>query len=262
MPSGPIAKWRVRIAFLSLFVVFSAAAYFVAELGKLQEGMAARERQTALQAATDARQIDEALRQHPQNKFLQMIAMATKAEDDTNAAIEGLSNDIAPPGVLKTIDFFGTASQSDLEALRRDVKAAESNATASLPRYAALLKADRDNVEKYALAHVDKVTAGRFLQSIDSQHAEITALTSRVLSARADFYRAYDNYVAFLAQEFGRYKVDKGQFLFPLQFTVNRYNVVAQAMTAAANRVAELDQEGKTLRTSQQERWTQVIGAQ
>jgi hypothetical protein len=262
MPSDPNAKWRVRIAFLSLFVVFSAGAYFVAELAKLQEGMAARERQTALQAATDPKQIDEALRQHPQNRFLLLIAMATKAEDETNAALEGLSNEIAPPGILKNIDFFGAASQSDLEALRRDLKAAEANATTSLPRYTALLKAERDNVEKYALSHVDKSTAGRFLESIDRRHTEITDLTSRMLSARADFYRAYENYVAFLAQEVGRYKVDKGQYLFPLQFTVNRYNVVAQAMTAAANRVAELDQEEKSLRTLQQERWLQFINGQ
>jgi hypothetical protein len=262
MPSDSNAKWRVRIAFLSLFVVLTAGAYFVAELGKLQEGMAARERQTASQAATDAKGIGYSLRQHPQNKFLLLIAMATKAADETDAAIEKLSNDIAPPGIAKNLDFFGRASQSDLEALRRDLKAAEANAMTSLPRYTALLKAEHDNVEKYALAHVDKDSAGRFLQSIDRRHAEITALTSSMLSARADFYRAYENYVAFLAGEIGRYKVDKGQFLFPLQFTVNRYNVVAQAMTAAANRVAELDQEGKSLRTSQQERWTQFVDGQ
>jgi hypothetical protein len=262
MPSDPNAKWRVRIAFLSLFVVFSAGAYFVVELGKLREGMAARERQTALQAATDAKPIGESLRQHPQNKFLLLIAMATKAADETDAALETLSNDIASPGIAKTIDFFGTASPSDLEALRRDLKAAEANATTSLPRYTALLKAERDNVEKYALAHADKDTTARFLENIDRRHAEITALTSSMLSARADFYRAYENYVAFLVGEIGRFKVDKGQFLFPLQFTVNRYNVVAQAMTVAANRIAELDQEGKSLRTSQQERWTQFINGQ
>ena len=126
-----------------------------------------------------------------------------------------------------------------------------------LPRYVALLKAERDTVEGYLRANVDKGTAARFLASIDKRHADITDFTSRMLVARADYYRAYENYVAFLAREWGAYKVDKGQFLFPLQFTYNRYNAVAGAMTAAANRVVELDREGKTLLTSQQEQSTQ-----
>ena len=79
MPSDPNATWRVRIAFASLVVVFAAGAYLVTKLGKLQDGMAARERQTALQAVTDPKQIEAALRQHPQNRLLQTIAAATRA---------------------------------------------------------------------------------------------------------------------------------------------------------------------------------------
>jgi hypothetical protein len=258
MPSDPNTKWRVRIAFLSLFVVFSAGAYLVAELGKLREGLTARERQTALQAATDPKQVDEALRQHPQNRLLQLIAMATKAADETDAAIEKLSNEIVPPGIAKNINF-ATASQSDLEALRRDLKTAEANATTFLPKYTALLKAERDNVEKYALAHAEKDTVGRLLESIDKRHAEITAFISRMLSARADFYRAYENYAAFLATEFGIYKVENGQIVFPSQQTVDRYNAAAQATTLAATRVDELEQERKTLLTSQQEQRLQFV---
>ena len=109
MPSDPNANTRVRIAFLFLFVfmiVFSVGAYFVADLGKLQESIAARESQTALQGITDPKQIDEALRQHPSNKFLQMIAMATKAANETNAAIEKLSNEVEPPAISKDINFW------------------------------------------------------------------------------------------------------------------------------------------------------------
>jgi len=243
---------------LSLFVVFAAGAYFVTKLAKLQEGIVARQDQTALQAATDPKQIDEALRQHPQNRLLQLIAMATKAADETDAAIEKLSNDIAPPGISKNINF-GTASQSDLEDLRRDLKMAETNATTFLPKYTALLKAERDNVEKYALSHAEKDTVGRLLESIDKRHAEIIALMSRMLSARADFYRAYENYSAFLASEFGTYRVENGQLVFPSQQTVNRYNVVAGAITPAATRVDELEQERKNLLISQQERRTQFV---
>ena len=106
------------------------------------------------------------------------------------------------------------------------------------------MKTERDNVEKYALSlHVGKDTVRRLLDSIDKRHAEITAFTSRMLSARADFYRAYESYVAVLVGEFGAYKVVNGQFIFPFQRTVDRYNVAASAMIAASTRVAELEEE-------------------
>lgn len=258
MPPDPNATWRVRIAFASLVVVFAAGTYFLADLRKLQDDMAARARQTDLQAATDPKQIDAALKQQPQNRLLQTIAMATGAADETDAAIDKLSSDIVPSGVSRPINL-GTASRDDLEALRRDLKTAEANATSSLPQYVALLKAERDTIEKYARSHGEKDAAVRLLQSIDKRQAETTALMSRMLPARADFYRAYDNYVAVLIREFGTYKVDNGQFVFPFQLAVNRYNAAAQAMNAAAARVAELEQERKGLQASQQERWTQLV---
>jgi hypothetical protein len=257
MPSDPNPNTRVRIAFLCLFVfmiVLSVGAYFVADLRRLQESLAARESQTVLQGITDPRQMDEALRQHPSNKFLQMMAMATRAADETSAATEKLSNEVEPPAISKGI-ILGAASRSDLEALRRDLKTAEANATAFMPRYVALLKTERDSVEKYALSlHVDKDAVSRLLDSVDKRHAEITAFTSRMSLARADFYRAYESYVAVLVGEFGSYKVVDGQFIFPFQHTVDRYNVAANAMAVAAKRVAELEEERKSLMKSQQER--------
>jgi hypothetical protein len=262
MPSDPRAKTRVRIAFFCLFVfmiVFSVGAYFVADLRRLQDTIAAHESQTILQGLTDTGQIDEALRQHPSNKFLQLTAMATRAADETSAAAEKLSNEVERPAISRNINL-GAASRSDLEALRRDLKTAEANAKTLLPRYIALFKAERDNVEKYALSlHVDKETMRRFLDNIDKRHAEITAFTSKMLSARADFYRAYESYVAVLDGEFGTYKVVNGQFIFPFQRTVNRYNDAASAMTAATKRVAELEEERKGLSKSQQERWQQFV---
>jgi hypothetical protein len=257
MPSDPNAKWRVRLAFLSLFVVFSVGAYFARDLTRLRDGMAVRESRTALQGATNAKPTAEPARQYAEDKFPPLLAMANKAADETNAAIQNLTNEIAPPGISKTIEFYRAASPGDLAALRRDLKTAQGNATTFLPRYVALLKAERDAVEQYARANVDKATAARLLAEIDKRHAQIADFASRMLAARADYYRAYENYVAFLAREYGAFKVDKGQFVFPLQFTYNRYNAVAGAMTAAANRVGELDQEGKTLLMSQQEQSTQ-----
>jgi hypothetical protein len=262
MPSVPKSKWRIRIAFFCLFVfmiVFSVGAYFVADLRRLQELIASRESQAALQGITDPKQIDEALKQHPSNKLLQLTAMATRAADETDAAIEKLSKEVEPPAIAKNINL-GAASRSDLEALRRDLKAAEANAATYMPRYIALLKTERDNVEKYALSlYVEKDAIRRLLDSLDKRHAEITAFTSKMLSARAEFYRAYENYVAVLAGEFGAYQVVNGQFIFPFQRTVDRYNVAAHAMTVAAKRVAELEEERKNLNKSQQERWQQFV---
>jgi hypothetical protein len=262
MPSYPNGRMRVRIAFFLLFVfiiVGSVGAHFVADLGRLQDMIAAREGQAALQDITDVRQIDEALRQHPSNKILRMMAMATRAADDTNVAIEKLSNEVEPPAIARASNL-GAASRSDIEALRRDLKVAETNATTLMPRYVAVLKAERDNVEKYAAAlHLGKDYSKGLLDNIDKRHAEITAFTSRMVPARADFYRAYQTYLTFLIGEFGSYKVVNGQFIFPLQRTVDRYNVAAQAMTAAAKPVTELDEERKRLLQLQHERWQQFV---
>jgi len=242
-----------------LFVVFSAGAYFVGDLGKLQENISARESHTALQGITDPGQIEEALRQYPSNKFLQMLAMATRAADETSAGTEKVLNEVEPPAISRNINL-GAASRADLEALRRDLKTAQANATTFMPRVSALLKTERDNVKKYALTlQVKQDVVTGLLDNIDKRHAEITAYTSKMLPARADYYRAYENYVAVLAGEFGTYKVVDGQFIFPFQRTVDRYNVAANAMTAASKHVAETEEEGKNLKKSGQERWIKFV---
>jgi hypothetical protein len=266
MPPGSNSNARVRtaIAFMFLFVsliVCSVGAYFVLHLGKLQEGVVAREGQRELQGITDPRQIDEALRRRPSNRFLQLVAMATKAASDTRAATEKLPNGIEPPA-LSNINL-GTADRSDLEALRSALKTAEANATTLLPRYAGLFKTERDKVENYALSlRLEKDTVRSFMEAVDSRHAQTLAYIARMLSARADYYRAYEGYVAILAGEFGAYKVVNGQFVFPLQRTADRYNAAAQAMTVAARRVAELQEERRQLMQSQQQGWEQFADNQ
>jgi hypothetical protein len=261
MPSDPKANARVRIIFfaLSFLIVAAVGAYFVADLGQLQDRVAAREGWAALQGSTDASQIEQALKQHPQNKFLRMMATATKAADETDAAIEKLSGEVEPPAIARAGNLV-TASRNDLEALRRDLKTAEANATAFMPRYVTILKAERDIVEQYAASlHLGKDGSRRLLDDIDKRHAEITAFISRMLAARAEYYRAYQNYVGILVGEFGAYKVVGGQFIFPFQRTVDRYNVAAQAMTVAATHVAEMHKERKRLLQSRQERWQEFI---
>ena len=262
MPSDPKSRARVWIAFLLLFVVMVAAsvgAYFLADLGRLQDLMAAREGRAALRGITDPSQIDAALRQTPSNKFLRMIAMATRAADETNAAIEKLSGDIEPPAISSASNL-GAASQSDLVALRHDLKTAETNATNFVPNTNAVLKAERDSAEKYAASlQLGKNSRESVLNEIDRRHAEIRALVSRISSARADFYRAYQNYVGVLVGEFGAYKFVGGQFVFPLQRTADRYTVAAQAMIAAAKPIAELDEEQKRLLQSQRAQWLHFV---
>ena len=81
------------------------------------------------------------------------------------------------------------------------------------------------------------------------------------LSARADYYRAYDKYIALLSSELGSFKVVAGQFIFPLQRTVERYNAAAQAMTSAGRRVAELEADMKKQEKPLPEEWMQLTGA-
>ena len=256
------AGTRARLAFLfmAVFVIaLSVGAYFITHLGKFQQGHAADEGLAALQGATDPQQLDEALRRHPSNKLLQMIAMAIRAANETSAAAEKSLNAIEPPANSKDINP-ATAARGDLEALGRDLKAAEARATALTPRYIALLKTERDKVETYALSlHAEKDVVGRFMDGVDKQHAKSAEVTSRLLSARADYYRAYESYVAVLVGEFGAYKVVDGQFIFPLQRTVDRYNVAAHAMTVATRQIAELEQERKSLTQSQRQEWEQLV---
>jgi hypothetical protein len=230
------AKWRVRIAFAFLFVfliILSVGAYFVADLGKFKEMIASSETQD-------------------------LAAMATRAANETSAAIDKLSNEFKPPTLSKDVNS-STASRTDLEALRSELKTAEAHATAFMPRYIALLKTEHDRVENYAQAsRADRDAVSRVLDGIDQRQAKITALISKMLLARAEYYRAYENYLGVLVSSFGAYKVVNGEFIFTLQSTVDRYNVAAQAMTIAANRVAELEVERKKVLQPQQ--GTQHVG--
>ena len=235
----------------------ATAAYFVTDLSKLQQRMSTREGQAEI---TTPNQLEDALRQRPSNNILQLIATATKAANDTRAAIDRLSAQIEPAGLSKDINF-GSVSRDDLDAFRRDLKTAEANATAFLPRYGAIFKAERDQIESAARAlHVPKEMASRGLNGLTQRHAKTLDAISVLLSARADYYRAYEKYLALLSSEFGSFKVVDGQFIFPLQRTVERYNAAAQAMTSTAKRVNDLEAELKKPNQALPEEWIQLTG--
>src|ERR1700730_13694141 len=258
VPSDPKARWRVRIAFLCLFVVFVAlsfGAWYLAGLGRLVERNAARESQAALQGITEPAQIDPALPQLSSNKFMQMGAMASRAVNDTNAAADKLSGEVEQPPIPAGLNL-AALNRPDLETLRRNLKTAEANANAFMPRYTALLKAEREGIEKYALSlHAGEEMPTRLLDIVDKRHAERSAFFSNMMPARAEFYRAYESLVAVIAGEAGAYKVADGQFVFQFQRTVDRYNVASHATAVAAKRVGDLAEERKRLDTSQQEAW-------
>jgi hypothetical protein len=254
------AKARIAIAFVLLFVVAAALSVGVYYLGKLQENIASQESQMALEAINNAASIDEALARYPSNRFLKLMAMATTAALETSAAAEKLSGEIEPPALSRGVTL-AAASRTDLEALRRDLKIAETNATTFMPRYFTLLKAERDRLENYALSlRMEKNAAGRFMQDVDRRHAEIAAVISKMLATRAEYYRAYDKCVAALLAEFGIYKVTNGQFIFPIQYMADRYNVAANAMASAAQRASELEQARKTLAQPRLKEWEQIAG--
>ena len=88
----------------------------------------------------------------------------------------------------------------------------------------------------------------------------LDAVIAKMLAARAEYYRAYDKCAAALLGEFGIYKVTNGQFIFPIQYMADRYNVAASAMTSAAARVAELEEQRKTLAQLPLKEWQQFVG--
>ena len=261
MPSSPFSSARVRIAFLFLFVLLGVTAYFATDLSKFQGRITTQQGQEILQGITDPSQLEEALRQHPSNNILRLMAKATKAADDTRGAIDRLSAQIEPASLSKEINF-SSGTRNDLDAFRSDLRTAEANAAVFLPRYVAIFKAEHDQIESAALPlHVSKDISRQVLDGLTQRQAKALNAISAILSARADYYRAYEKYLALLSSEFGSFKVVNGQFIFPLQRTVERYNAASKTMTAAAKRVNDLETDMKKQNQPLPEEWTRLTGA-
>ena len=260
MSSSPFSSTRVRIAFLLLFVVAAAAAYFVPDLSKFQQRVSTEEAQAALQGISSPGQLEGALKQHPANNVLRLMANAIKVANNTKGEIDKLSAQIEPARLSKEPNF-ASVSRDELDAFRRDLKTAEANAVAFPPRYAAIFKAEHDQIESATVSYrVPNEIASQLLDGVTRRQTKALNAISQTLSARADYYRAYDKYIALLASELGSFRVVAGQFIFPLQRTVERYNAVAQAMTSAGKRVAELEADMKKQETPLPEEWMPLTG--
>ena len=213
-----------------------------------------------LQGIRDPGELENALRQHPSSGVLQLMMKAVRTADDTKREIDRLSAQIEPARLSKEPNF-GSASRDELDSFRRDLKTAEANALAFLPRYAAIFKAEREQVERATVSfHAPGEIANQLMEGLKQRQAKTLSAISLILSARAEYYRAYDKYIAFFASELGSFKIVGGQFIFPLPRTVERYNVAAQAMTSAGRRVNELETDMKKQERPLPDEWISLTG--
>jgi len=252
---------RLPLILIGVFAVACLVALlFLGDLARYQEAGMVGESQAALRDVNDYQQLDQALKQHPANRILKLVALANDEAAAVDAAARKLLDAAAPATLAKPLDLTA-ASRSDLDALRRDLKTAESNATTVKARTDALIKAKRDELEKSARSlGIESNTVTRFMAAIDEQHTEIAALAAKALVARSEYYGAYERCAAVLVREFGSYKVTNGQIIFRLQPTADSYNAASGAMAAAQKQMADLEDEKTALRQSQLNRWKKFVG--
>jgi hypothetical protein len=98
------------------------------------------------------------------------------------------------------------------------------------------------------------------LSGVDKRHARSKDFTLRMLEARAELHRALGSSAAILIEQFGKYKVDaNGRFLFSSQSIADRYNDASRQVSAATNRLAQLEEQRKKLIQFQQEGWESFV---
>lgn len=252
---------RLPLILLGIFAIACLVALvFLGDLARYQEAGLVGESQAALRDVNDVRQLDQALKRYPSNRILKLIALANDKTAEIDAATRKLMSDAEPASLAKPVDLTASG-RSDLDALRRDLKTAESNAAALKPRAAALVKAKRDELESSVRSSgVESGTVARFMAAVDEQFTESAALAARMLAVRGEYLAAYEKCAALLVREFGSYKVTNGQFIFRLQPTADSYNAASVAMAAATKRMAELEDESGALRQSRLDRWKNFVG--
>jgi hypothetical protein len=209
-----------------------------------------------LKGLRDPSQIDRVVKDNPSNVFLLLMAEIRRASQETGRLIKKLIDEIEPPTLPKELNYAG-ASRAQLEAYRLDLEAAEANAMAAMSRYVALLESEREEVEVVVRSlNLDDQYIRAALSGIDKRQAQSTDITSKMLSANAEFYRAAGGYVAFLIEQFEHYKVStNGHFMFSSQSIADRYDVVSRQINDAVRRISELEEERKKLAQFQQEEW-------
>jgi hypothetical protein len=209
-----------------------------------------------LKDVRDPSQIDRVVKDNPSNVFLLLMAEIRRASQETGRLMEKVIDEIEPPTLPKELTY-ARASRAQLEAYRLDLEAAEANAMAAMSRYVALLESEREKVEVVVRSlDIDDRYIRAALSGIDKRQAQSTDITSKMLSANAEFYRATGGYVAFLIEQFEHYKVStNGHFMFSSQSMADRYEAASRQINDAIKRLAELEEERRKLTQVQQEEW-------
>jgi len=209
-----------------------------------------------LKDVRDPSLIDRVVKDNPSNVLLLLMAEIRRASQETGRLMEKVIDEIEPPTLPKELNY-ARASRAQLEAYRLDLEAAEANAMAAMSRYVALLESEREKVEVVVRSlDIDDRYIRAALSGIDKRQAQSTDITSKMLLANAEFYRATGGYVAFLIEQFEHYKVStNGHFMFSSQSMADRYEVASRQINDAIKRLAELEEERKKLTQFQQEEW-------
>jgi len=209
-----------------------------------------------LKGLRDPSQIDRVVKDNPSNVFLLLMAEIRRASQESSRLIEKLIDEIEPPTLPKELNY-ARVSRAQLEAYRLDLEAAETNAMAAMSRYVALLESEREKVEVVVRSlEIDDRYIRAALSGIDKRQAQSKDITSKMLSANAEFYRATGAYVVFLIEQFEHYQVStNGHFMFSSQSIADRYEVASRQINDAMKRIAELEEERRKLAQFQQEEW-------
>jgi len=123
------------------------------------------------------------------------------------------------------------------------------------------VKKERSDVENLSrsLNLGDDVRRG-FLDGVDQRLARYSAFASKMIAARADFYRVLETFIAFLIEQSGKYTVDANrQFLFADQSALDRFNAALNALNGTTKKLMQLEAEGKQLEQALQEQWKSAV---
>src|SRR5262249_526592 len=232
----------------------------VANHQEISDGLDARSAQAALKDIHDPSHLSDALKRDPNNAFLKVMAEAARLGQETARLTQQLSTEIEPAVVNTTIDPRST-TRRQLADYVRGLSEAESNARAAIPRYASLLRNERESLERYARSiHFSDNMLRSLLAGVDRRHARTAAFTERMLAAHSAFYHAYAEALAILLDQFGAYTSDSnGQIRFSDQTIAQRYNVATKALKESTNRLAQLETERKELAEGQQQGWERFV---
>jgi hypothetical protein len=254
------SRWLAIALFCAIVLFCVVPLYLIGDLSRFQQGNAVKESQAALRDLKNPEQLEQLLKRYPSNGILKLVALAYKDATAIDTAALGLLRETDPDELSKRVNK-GLSSRSDLEALGRDLKAAEDNAAGLEPRYDALIKPVRDSIERDAAAlEGGNNIRVKFMAAIDAQHAQMKALISGISAARLDYFRAYEKCVALMTRENDVIKGGNGQITFRLQAQVDSYNEAAAATAAGAKRLIELETERTALTPSQLDKWKSWAG--